>query len=301
MLKSDIFSVYLAEHGRDLQSLVLSHNKALNLAFLPSLKFACPNLREFTMDFTYYSTLIMSKDSDPTFESLFNADDTPTWPPSIEKIELLHLRKFQNSDAAETLFGSLIESAENLPYLRVLTLRAAIDIGWRDRAGFRETWISRLQKTFLRKSQDPSPFLASARAYREWKEKNATNRSLSENENRREINGDSTGASSATSRRSRRIKDIASDARRTSQEQSIASAEESDSDVQVVPRRDWKQTAAKHYQGLCSVVDVTIDNMRPSEVQFDEGDFMDSEKSGDEDWNGDVDDDQPESSRRYAW
>lgn len=294
MLKSAVLSVYLAEHGRDLHTLVLSHNKALDLAFLPSLKSACPSLRELTIDFTYYSTLTMSKDTDPTFEFLLDAQNIPTWPSTLEKVELLHLRKFPNSDAAETLFGSLIESAENLPYLRILILKAAIDIGWRDRAGFRETWISRLQKTFLRKSQDPSPYLASGRAYREWRVK-------VDDENQRERVINSPEASIETSRRSRRIKDIATDSRRASQEQSVASAEESGSDVQVIPRKDWKQMAANHYQGLCSVVDVTIDNMRPSEVQFDEGDFMDSEKSGDEDWNGDVDDGQPESSRRYAW
>lgn len=52
-------------------------------------------------------------------------------------------------------------------------------------------------------------------------------------------------------------------------------------------------------QGLCETVDVSIDNQRPSEMQFNEDDFMDSEISGDEDWTaaGEV----ASPPQRYAW
>lgn len=39
-------------------------------------------------------------------------------------------------------------------------------------------------------------------------------------------------------------------------------------------------------QGMCDIVMVRIDNLRPTELQFNEQDFLDDELSGDEDWNG---------------
>ena len=51
-----------------------------------------------------------------------------------------------------------------------------------------------------------------------------------------------------------------------------------------------------YVQGLCNVVDIVIDNLRPAEEQLHESDFLDEERSGDEDWNGDDLDDE-----RYAW
>lgn len=53
-----------------------------------------------------------------------------------------------------------------------------------------------------------------------------------------------------------------------------------------------------YIQGLCDVVDVLIDNLRPTEEQLREDDFLDEEISGDEDWNGD--DDVP-GDNGYAW
>ena len=51
-------------------------------------------------------------------------------------------------------------------------------------------------------------------------------------------------------------------------------------------------------QGLCDVVVVRIDNSRPTEEQFDERDFLDEERSGDEDWDGD---DGEVVQDGYAW
>ncbi|KAL6720343.1 hypothetical protein ACLMJK_002264 [Lecanora helva] len=56
--------------------------------------------------------------------------------------------------------------------------------------------------------------------------------------------------------------------------------------------------APKHLQGMCDIVDVLIDNLRPTEEQLNENDFLDDEISGDEDWNGDDDID---GDGGYAW
>jgi hypothetical protein len=38
---------------------------------------------------------------------------------------------------------------------------------------------------------------------------------------------------------------------------------------------------------MCDIVNVRIDNQRPTEMQYNENDFLDDELSGDEDWDGD--------------
>lgn len=52
-----------------------------------------------------------------------------------------------------------------------------------------------------------------------------------------------------------------------------------------------------YIQGLCDVVHISIDNLRPTEEQLNEDDFLDNERSGDEDWNGDGD----VGESGYAW
>ena len=47
-----------------------------------------------------------------------------------------------------------------------------------------------------------------------------------------------------------------------------------------------------HVQGLCDVVHVQFDNLRPRDEQLRESDFLDEERSGDEDWKGDDSDEE---------
>ncbi|KAI9792322.1 MAG: hypothetical protein M1816_002547 [Peltula sp. TS41687] len=56
--------------------------------------------------------------------------------------------------------------------------------------------------------------------------------------------------------------------------------------------------AKKFKQGMCDVVEVTIDNIRPTANQYRMEDFLDAEQSGDEDWNGE---DPVQADDRYAW
>ena len=63
-------------------------------------------------------------------------------------------------------------------------------------------------------------------------------------------------------------------------------------------RTSLDREAELYVQGLCDVVDVLIDNLRPTEEQLREDDFLDEEVSGDEDWNGDDDLD---GDGGYAW
>jgi hypothetical protein len=81
----------------------------------------------------------------------------------------------------------------------------------------------------------------------------------------------------------------------------VSSGDEDAEDDEDDERNDSKGEEKKPpllVQGLCDVVIVRIDNSRPTEEQFDEGDFLDEEKSGDEDWNGD---DMEPMQDAYAW
>lgn len=82
-----------------------------------------------------------------------------------------------------------------------------------------------------------------------------------------------------------------------------SSSEDSAIDDDGIREPDTQRTSVDrevelYIQGLCDVVDVLIDNLRPTEEQLKEDDFLDDEVSGDEDWNGD--DDMPGDSG-YAW
>jgi hypothetical protein len=49
-------------------------------------------------------------------------------------------------------------------------------------------------------------------------------------------------------------------------------------------------------QGMCEVVDIRIDNLRPRETQATEADFLDEEQPGDGDWDGEDGEEEG-----YAW
>ncbi|RDL33979.1 uncharacterized protein BP5553_08347 [Venustampulla echinocandica] len=78
---------------------------------------------------------------------------------------------------------------------------------------------------------------------------------------------------------------------------SPAKADSSDDDEPLLLKKDRKGKAKETIQGMCEVVEVRIDNLRPTEIQVTEADFLDDEVSGDEDWNGDDD----RADDGYAW
>lgn len=78
-----------------------------------------------------------------------------------------------------------------------------------------------------------------------------------------------------------------------------SSPPETDSDADddaPLTRRSHKKKANEVVQGMCEVVDIRIDNLRPRETMFTEANFLDEEAPGDGDWNGDDD-----GEEAYAW
>ncbi|KAH6868772.1 hypothetical protein BKA58DRAFT_441202 [Alternaria rosae] len=310
-LLSDAFQAFLATHGSHLEELTLNHNQALDMSFLVDLKRSCPKLEVLRMDTTYYSSLVMSSDNEPLYETLLGENEMPSWPTSLRTLDCQYLRNW-NSKSADNFFSSLINSAEELPRLQEITIIAMVDTDWRQRAEFRQKWTAKFKKVFARKWETPDPNLASLKAFRESKA--------------RGDDGEKVDSF---------IEGISEDMAEKADPVMAYDAGGSDSDVPLVPSRAQKQDecwgskrlrsrskAALSYdeesnedaasaeesasdeeepfvQGRCHTVIFRIDNFRPREEIFNEADFLDAEPSGDEEWNGN--DNENDDGGGYAW
>ncbi|OCK78117.1 hypothetical protein K432DRAFT_357388 [Lepidopterella palustris CBS 459.81] len=331
-ITSDALQDFLVTHGTHLEELVLNHNQALDISFLPNLKGSCPRLETLRMDLNYYNHFATYQDSDPKYADLLKEHEIPSWPSTLRSIEMVYLRKW-TAAAAKTFFESLIDSAEELPDLRELVLKAMVDTNWRERAAFRDEWIARLRRVFLRNCPPPNPHLVSLRAFREWKESqiSVTGDETPHNEVASD-DGSVAGPSrvAASSNKGNIVQDSDSDVpilyhRRHMRRRKVATyvcipkpkqtetwgspqrlrarGKASGSQIEMASGDETegsKNVVGEQYiQGRCRVVDVRIDNLRPREELFSENDFLDSEVSGDEDWNGN--DDIDIDGAVYAW
>ncbi|KUJ09012.1 uncharacterized protein LY89DRAFT_690565 [Mollisia scopiformis] len=354
------FAEFLVTHGRCLRSLTLNHNQSLNLGFLPILGEACPNLEVLHMNLTYFNLHATYRDSEPQYEKLLLPDQVPVWPSTLRSIELIQLRKWE-MEAAEMFFQSLLDSAATLPDLRKLTIQAIINIPWRTRASFRDTWLGSLDRVFKRVSKPPLPVftlqaptsteeaLAGPSDDGEESGKQVSKHSLRPSSSKSDdlLSAVDTRPMLAPPRRSLEAHQIShtrrstrtrlatgtyaetSDsepepepfkptvsARETSRHNRLAreleilkqtagsdsplvstsaATSDSDSDAPLVKNKG-KGMQKEVIQGMCDIVEVRIDNLRPTENQVTEADFLDEERSGDEDWDGqDGDED------GYAW
>ena len=348
-LTSERLHLFLATKGNDLRELVLNHNQSLNLAFVVDIATTCPKLETLRMNLRCYSSYVTIADVEPKFEALLLPHELPTWPSSLQILDLQYLRKW-HSDTAEMFFQSLVDSAATLPCFRRLTIKAIVDIDWRDRASFRGKWESRLKQVFLRHSSPPNPRFQSIQSFYDSKpafpkvqiyngdlKDDGINHGLSKTRSvgsRRfshiavvekpkndvgdsdsNCNSDNDSDSNndspiAPRRRSNRLKNQDDNAyicpgepegkgkakprrrvRKRKRSDSVSSSDDSaledETGSEINPQSKIKDENL-YIQGLCDVVAIQIDNLRPAEEQFHENDFLDEEKSGDEDWDGDA-------------
>ena len=323
---SDMLNSYLATGGSQLRELVLNHNPALNLSFLQNLKALCPRLEVLKMDLTYYSERFNYNDAWAIYDGLLTVDEIPTWPSTLRHLELHNLKKWE-AEAAQNLFRSLVEGAKDLPDLRHLVVQAHISIPWRDRAQFRDQWIERLEKVYLRKIEDPNPNMGSLKQFRLWKAAQANSKtSIDTSTKSAESRGFESDYEDGQTRRKlshvritprkappdaelyseieptpeKRRRGPPRRSVRVAESQSTAStvAEDSSSEESDDNAGDWQQEQPEAFvQGMCKVVDIRIDNQRPRENQYTEANFLDSEPSGDEDWHSGAE----ISDDGYAW
>lgn len=263
------FVAFLNDRGSCLRQLVLKHNRHLNMSFMTILKDACPNLERLSADFIMHNWP-PHYNGMPHFKNLLKPGEVPTWPRALQEIELSRLRQLDKPRAA-TFLTSLVDAAPDLPDLRKINISAAVQAEWQDRASFRQYWDAKLRRTFLRKDAAVSTNLAADHASPE------------------------TTTQRHSHRHSARIA-----------RQRLADVDDDDEDSEEIDHDDSGDDAEGHkaaspndyVQGLCDDVSFTIDNLRPTENQYSEGDFLDSEQSGDEDWEGE--DWEPDNDR-HAW
>ncbi|CAG8952134.1 hypothetical protein HYFRA_00000872 [Hymenoscyphus fraxineus] len=371
------FAEFLLTHGSQLRELTLNHNQSLSLSFLTVLGTACPDLEVFKMNLTYFNQHFTYHDSEPAYEKLLCPEQLPVWPSTLRTIELIQLRKW-DTEAAEMFFQSLLDSAATLPDLRRLTIQAILNIGWRDRASFRDKWVGSLNKVFKQvlvpprahatlRIPEPTPDLKRCDSRPQLVIPTVESKLLSKA---------LSSASSASSSESSSFSSVEPPTRRSQRssarqprpnvyvESPDTSEAENSDDMPLIRRRAedsddeplirsqstrltglarelniLKQTAgmdsppdvpsspanaivisddsddeplvkrfagkakakaeakpAQVIQGKCEVVEVRIDNLRPTERQVTEADFLDEEASGDDDWNGEDPDEEA-----YAW
>lgn len=338
---ADDFAEFLLTHGSQLRCLTLNHNQSLSLSFLPVLGTACPKLEVFRMNLTYFNLHATYRDSEPQYEQLLLPSEVPVWPRTLQTIELIQLRKWE-TEAAEMFFQSLLDSAATLPDLRRLTIQAILNIGWRDRASFRDRWVGSLDRVFRRVSEPPRKHVSVAF------EKDIPPEQLDERDDSNQLPPTSTlvtnrsrpkGSEAAPTRRSTRTSTRQAQTGKYTESPDHSSTEDNDPQpsqrqltrqnriqrelailretagtdsplASLSPPRSSSSSSssdAQHaesdpgkkeqvIQGMCEVVDIRIDNLRPRETQATEADFLDEEAPGDGDWNGeDV------VEEGYAW
>lgn len=307
-LLSDALQAFLSTHGAHLEDLALSHNQSLDLSFMVDLKASCPRLEVLRMDTTYYSSLAMSSDNEPLYETLLGENERPTWPSTLRVIDMEYLRNW-NSTAATNFFSSLIDAADELPWLRELTIIAMVDTDWRQRAEYRRKWTELFQKVFARKWTLPSPHLASLKAFREWKAGHV--------ESEKELKENDSLVEGVAEVAEMKLNDSESDSdmplipirkkeqderwgskRLRSRPKAATSYDEATSDDADSEKESPSDDEIAFVQGHCHTVLFRIDNFRPREEIYGEADFLDTEPSDDEEWDGN---DQNEDGDGYAW
>ena len=306
---TDGLQKFLSTHGSQMRELILDHNIHLGLSFLTDFAGACPKAEFLSMNMTYVNGHVPQ-----VYDAITLDADLPTWPESLQSLELLHIRKWPAQNA-EQFFTSLIETAAALTDLRKVVIKASLEIGWRDRATFRDKWIADFQKVFLKVSNAPSTHLSpisttAAKSVRQTAQSNNVFSHVAISKDQSDSRSDSDAP--IMTRRSTRLQQQDSDTYDLPETEAgapkrrlrkIITDEDDDSTLEESStsrsgKSSKTRTPEPFIQGLCSIVDIRIDSLRPKEEQFKEEDFLDSEASGDESWNEDRED---AAEDRYAW
>lgn len=146
-LTSAALGQFLTSRGHNLTTLKLFGNQSMSLEFMTELKDICPRLQVLEVDLLYTDPTSYS-DRDPNWDSLF-PKGPPTWPESLVTISMDNVRQLDIDDA-EKFLSSLVDSSENLPRLKNLSIKAILKrSSWRDRATLRKKWLSTLENVFL--------------------------------------------------------------------------------------------------------------------------------------------------------
>ncbi|KAL2116811.1 hypothetical protein VTJ04DRAFT_8979 [Mycothermus thermophilus] len=330
----DTLATFLLSSGQELERLILHHNQSLDLSFLTILGSACPKLRVLSVDCKTFKHHEFYHDSEPSYDELLSSDQTPDWPASLEALQLLNMRKWSET-AAEKLFQSLVDSAPNLPCLRLIELKAMLDIPIHERSRMRNRWDRTMRKVFLRDKGEPKPLFslrppaavdnsaAAAAGAKSKKPKSRDQGNDNEQPERRSVRL-AMKWSAPSSRASSPVRELRNGMVRPSYVEPDTSDDQFDEDSDnedgnershgigdadngggedAAPASPDSAAAAAgpklFRHGLCERVEIQLDNQKVAERTLTMDDFLDSEDDDleDEDWDGDDED----FDTGYAW
>ncbi|KAI0393551.1 hypothetical protein F5Y17DRAFT_431910 [Xylariaceae sp. FL0594] len=293
-ITSDDLATFLMTSGHLLTSLTLKHCQSLSLGFLPVLGTSCPRLAHLEVDLNYFRHHAAYADNKPEYATLLTEDQVPTWPTSIQSIEMINMRNW-TLEAAEMFFDSLMKNAKALPNLRRLEFKVILNIEWRQRQKLRQSLADRMTRVFKRKCAPP-------------KKQGSLHRAIETVQVSPDITDLHMAGTSRTLRarnhapspKPRRFRKSLESLRSASTKFDADDEESSEDELSMCytpPRRGQSRTTTarnaglheESIQGLCDVVDIQIDNQRPSEQQFNMDDFLDSAEGSETEWNGDDD------------
>jgi hypothetical protein len=312
-INGEDFASYLLSSGHQLRRLILRHNQSLSASFLTVLGTACPNLEVLSMDFKTYKHHEFYHDSDPSYDHLLTADQTPDWPESLETLQLLNMKKW-TAEAAETLLQSLVDSAPRLLKLRRVDLKAMLSIPIHQRSQLRNKWDRKLRQVFLREKEDPQPLFSLRKPAQKSNLEPAENATKKPRKAARALSAKSPSRrsgrialkwSSSSSRASSVGRDLRSGLGRPSYAEPDTDEDEDDDEEaqqhgEVAGRPSsgeseptspaasapggGEEVPFRH--GMCEKVEIQLDNQKSAETTLTMDDFLDSEADdlSDDDW-----------------
>ncbi|KAI1186382.1 hypothetical protein F5B17DRAFT_404067 [Nemania serpens] len=311
-ITSNDMSKFLMSHGNSLVYLTLKHCQSLSLGFLPVLGTSCPNLAHLEVDLSYFRHHESYADNKPEYETLLEVDEVPTWPSSIQSIEIINMRNWTR-EAAEMFFDSLMNNARELSNLRRLEFKVILNIEWRQRQEMRKSLADQMTKVFKRKSSPPKE-RKSLRPSGETKSKTVDELDTPKVPVRRSTritHQSSTSVSNKTNKTPSGKRDgskalpVRKSMRSLEPISSTFDADDEDSSEDELSlahggtrRGRNKATTVKaaglqgeeFIHGLCDVVDIQVDNQRPAERQYEMDDFLDAPDRSETEWDSEEDD-----------
>ncbi|KAJ8116744.1 hypothetical protein ONZ43_g4368 [Nemania bipapillata] len=279
-ITSEDLSVFLMSHGNSLVRLTLKHCQSLSLGFLPVLGTSCPNLAHLEVDLSYFRHHESYADNKPEYATLLEEDQIPTWPSSIQSIEIINMRNWTR-EAAEMFFGSLMQNAKALPNLRRLEFKVILNIEWRQRQEMRQSLADQMTRVFKRKSSPPGE-----------------RRTLRQPNGKKWKDADEIDTSRPTVRRSSRStgsvatkkKSSSSTKRQAAQTLPVRRSLRSLKPISTFDADDEESSEDELSLAEAGTRQSRLDNQRPAERQYDMDDFLDSQDRSETEWNSDEDD-----------
>ena len=264
---------YLAQCGQNILSLTLSYNWSVDLVFLGELSQHCPKLKKLCYDLSNYGTYVSHGPSTPNFTEVLPNGIIPTWPVTLQHIELVFLRGW-DVETARVFFRSLLSCSDNLPDLRVLILKAIVGVGWKEGLDLRRSWVQCLNEAFKRSDE---PDVASINSF------HPHNLSLKRTRSKASISDEGSTNIATSANRLRRRKAAGDALSIGNNTRGLSPKLVSEPDT----LNKWP------VQGMCHTVNIRIEARNPTNMQFrgqDTGDYLPSEDEDDHDFDDGLSD-----------